>query len=117
MSINAKPAPTHPLQEVTSFQILDVDKFDQLPVLRSRVAPVYPLSMQRSWQSGQVLVDFIIDTNGGVIDASVKRSTNRLFAAAALEAVKKWKFSPGMKQGRAMNTHVQVPIAFSFHRE
>jgi RNA polymerase sigma factor (sigma-70 family) len=35
------------------------------------------------------------------------------FEAAALEAVGKWKFSAGVKRGRAVNTRLQVPVVFS----
>ncbi|MBI5770073.1 MAG: sigma-70 family RNA polymerase sigma factor [Verrucomicrobia bacterium] len=34
-------------------------------------------------------------------------------SAAAVEAVSQWKFAAGQKGGRAVNTHMQVPIVFS----
>jgi RNA polymerase sigma factor (sigma-70 family) len=37
----------------------------------------------------------------------------QLLQAAAVAAVEKWKFNPGRKSGRDVNTHMQVPIVFS----
>jgi RNA polymerase sigma factor (sigma-70 family) len=37
-------------------------------------------------------------------------------AAAAVEAVGNWKFEPGHKGGREVNTHMQAPIVFSLNR-
>lgn len=35
------------------------------------------------------------------------------FAAAAVEAVSKWKFAPGEKGGQKVNTRMQIPIVFT----
>ncbi len=37
----------------------------------------------------------------------------QLLGAAAVEAVNKWKFNPGQKGGREVNTHMQIPIVFT----
>ncbi|MBL9189341.1 MAG: sigma-70 family RNA polymerase sigma factor [Opitutaceae bacterium] len=37
----------------------------------------------------------------------------RLLEAAAVEAVGQWKFKPGQKGGREVNTHMQIPIVFT----
>jgi protein TonB len=94
-------------------EIFDPSKLDQQPVARAKVPPQYPFEMRRAGITGDVLVEFIVDSNGDVRNAFAVRSTQREFEAAAIQAVSKWKFRPGKKGGRAVNTRMQQPISFS----
>jgi periplasmic protein TonB len=67
--------------------------------------------------TGEVLVDFIVDTNGNVINAYAVKSSQREFEDNAVLAVSKWKFKPGRRGGRNVNTHMQVPIVFTLNDE
>ena len=69
--------------------------------------------MRRAGITGDVLVEFIVDANGDVRNAFAVRSSQREFETAAVQAVSKWKFKPGRKGGRAVNTRMQQPITFS----
>ncbi|WP_242102157.1 energy transducer TonB [Lysobacter sp. M2-1] len=61
----------------------------------STPAPVYPPSALRLEQSGEVLVEFTVDTDGTVTNARVVRATPpRVFDRAAISAVNKWRFQP-----------------------
>lgn len=93
--------------------LFDLANLDQVPVPRFQARPVYPFEMRRAGITGEVLVGFIVDSNGDVRDAHAIRSNQREFEAAAIQAVMKWKFRPGRKGGRAVNTRMQVPIVFS----
>ena len=94
-------------------EIFDISKLDQVPVPRVRVQPQYPFEMRRAGITGDVLVEFIVDANGDVRNAFAVRSSQREFETAAVQAVSKWKFKPGRKGGRAVNTRMQQPISFS----
>lgn len=94
-------------------EIFDPSKLDQQPVAKVRVNPQYPFEMRRAGIQGDVLVEFVVDSNGDVRNAFAVRSTQREFEAAAIQAVSKWKFRPGKKGGRAVNTRMQQPIAFT----
>lgn len=98
-------------------EVFDISKLDQQPVPRLQVRPTYPFEMRRAGISGEVVVDFIVDTNGDVQNAYAIRSSQREFEAAAVAAVSKWKFKPGRKGGRNVNTHMQVPIVFTLNEE
>lgn len=98
-------------------QVFDISKLDQVPVAKFQARPQYPFEMRRSGVAGEVVVDFIVDTNGDVRNAYSARSTQREFESAAVQAVNKWKFRPGKKGGRAVNTHMQVPIVFTLNEE
>jgi len=94
-------------------EIFDIKNLDQVPQARAKVPPQYPFEMRRAGITGEVLVEFIVDTNGDVRNAFAVRSSQREFEAAAVQAVSKWKFRPGRKGGRAVNTRMQQPISFS----
>jgi len=96
-------------------EIFDISKLDKRPVPRVQGRPQYPFEMRRAGISGEVTVDFIVDANGDVQNAYAVKSTQRDFEAAAVQAVSKWKFTPGRKNGRAVATHMQVPIVFNLN--
>lgn len=98
-------------------KVFDISMLDQTPVARFQARPQYPFEMRRAGISGEVVVDFIVDTHGDVQNAYAIRSSQREFEAAAVQAVSKWKFKPGRKGGRAVNTKMQVPIVFSITDE
>jgi protein TonB len=58
-------------------------------------------------------VDFIVDPSGNVRNPVAARSSQREFEEPACRAVAKWKFTPGIKGGRAVFVHMQVPIVFT----
>jgi protein TonB len=96
-------------------QIFDLSQLDQIPVARIQQQPIYPYEMRRAGITGEVNVGFIVDVNGDVHDAYVINSTHREFEVSAVQAVGKWKFRPGRRGGRAVNTRMSVPIVFSFN--
>ncbi len=93
--------------------LFDLKNLDQAPTPRFQSKPIYPFEMRRAGIEGQVLVGFIVDSNGAVREAYPIRSTHREFESAAVQAVSKWRFRPGKKGGRSVNTRMQVPIVFS----
>lgn len=68
-----------------------------LPPVISSVQPEFPRSALRNSVSGEVTVSFTVGADGSVTGASVVRSNpKRIFDAAALDAIRKWKFeAPG----------------------
>ena len=98
-------------------KVFDISMLDQTPVAKFQARPQYPFEMRRAGIAGEVVVDFIVDTNGDVQNAYALRSSQREFEAAAVQAVQKWKFKPGRKGGRDVPTHMQVPIVFTLNEE
>ena len=92
--------------------IFDISELDQPPVPRRQISPVFPPEAKRMSLSGRVVVEFIVTTEGRVIDAKVVSSSDSIFNNYALDAVRKWVFTPGEKGGKKVNTRVQIPIPF-----
>ena len=103
--------------EVGRIQVFDVTMLDQRPVPRFQARPQYPFEMRRAGTTGEVVVDFIVDAQGQVQNAYALRSSRAEFESAAVQAVSKWSFRPGRKDGRAVPTRMQVPILFTLNEQ
>ncbi|HTA64039.1 MAG TPA: energy transducer TonB, partial [Xanthomonadaceae bacterium] len=68
-----------------------------LPAVVSSAQPNYPPEALRDGVSGEVTVSFTVNPDGSVSGATIVSSNpRRVFDAAALEAIRKWKFeAPG----------------------
>lgn len=94
-------------------ELFDISQLDQRPVARLQVQPTYPYEMSRAGINGNVVVEFIISTNGDVTQAQVVKSSHREFEVPAMQAVLKWKFKPGRRGGRAVNVRASQLIEFN----
>ena len=92
-----------------------VKELDQLPKLNHPHMPVYPAAMAAAGISGDVTVEMVIDAKGNVAEVKALRSSHREFEMPALEAVAQWKFDPGRKGGRLVNTRVTQLIQFNLN--
>lgn len=75
--------------------------------------PAYPIDALSRKQDGKVVLIVDVGADGSVTKAQIDSSNPpTVFDAAALEAVRKWKFTPAMEQGKAVPGKVQIPITF-----
>ena len=87
--------------------------FDVPPKSLSQAKPVYPFALRLTGQAGEVTVDFIVDKEGNVTEAAVVTSNHPAFEEPAMEAIHKWKFKPGMKDGKPVYVQMRIPIVFN----
>lgn len=72
----------------------------------------YPEMARKAGIEGRVYLKFIIDEKGRVIDPVVIRGIGAGCDEAALEAIKKARFEPGMQRGRSVKVWYSMPIVF-----
>ena len=73
----------------------------------------YPVAAQKAKIQGRVTIQFIVNTEGNIINPRVLRSADPLLDAEAIRLttiMPKWK--PGMQRGQAVNVKYTVPIMF-----
>jgi len=76
-------------------------------------SPQYPAAALRAGIGGTVMVRAELDASGQPIDVDVvRRSGNRDLDRAAVQAVRKWRFEPALRNGKAVASTVQVPVDF-----
>lgn len=77
------------------------------------VKAVYPLGAEKDELQGEVVVRFIVAETGDV-ERTEAVSGNPVLASAAVDAAKKWKFKPFIKNGKAVKASTQIPFDFAF---
>ena len=96
----------------TGFLVSDVDK---PPRVINAVPPRYPYKAKRDEITGYIKLRFIITKDGDAIDTTVVESSPEgVFDKSALEALESYRFKPGIKDGKAVDVQVNLPIKFNF---
>jgi protein TonB len=84
----------------------------------ARVEPEYPAAAARTQEEGIVLVRVNVDANGTPTDVNVaRRSGSRDLDRAAVDAVRKWRFDPAIKDGKKVAAVVEVPVEFKLQQQ
>jgi protein TonB len=76
------------------------------------VAPVYPVLARQIHAEGNVILEATIDESGIVRDIHVLRSVPML-DAAAIEAVRQWRYAPTRLNGTPVPILLTVTVSFS----
>ena len=75
--------------------------------------PRYPEEAAEAGVGGQVLLKVLVAADGSVREAVVERSSPEgVFDAVTLEAVRQWRFTPRVEDGKAVEGWVRVPVDF-----
>jgi protein TonB len=78
------------------------------------IEPTYPSAALRAHQGGWVVVSFSIATDGHTDDIRVvDAQPKHVFDHAAMDAVRRYRFKPAMKDGVAVSTTRQQKIEFN----
>lgn len=112
---DAPPPPPPPDPEPTEQEIFEVvetppELIGGLEALQASV--VYPEMAIMAGIEGRVHVQFVVDEQGRVIDPFILRSPSDVLSAAAIDAVLKCKFTPGLQRGRPVRVRYTVPVKF-----
>jgi TonB family protein len=109
-----KPAPADsPATNPSGRNVLNISELDQIPVGKLQVPPVYPKELKVAGVQGTVVIGLVLDKQGKVGDLMVVSSSDHRFEQVAMDAVRQWKFSPGLKGGKPVNVRMSIPIVFS----
>ena len=77
--------------------------------------PEYSDEARRAKYQGNVILSLVVDATGHVRDIRVARSVGMGLDEKAIEAVQKWKFAPGMKDGHPVAVQVSVEVNFRLY--
>ncbi len=93
--------------------LFNIAELDRIPHPIYRDVPRVPARLLADISSNQVLVEFIVTKQGDVVSADIIKEPSHELGEIALKSVMKWRFRPGMKAGRVVNTRVRQPIIFN----
>lgn len=78
--------------------------------------PRYPPQAIRRRMEGEVMLRVLVSVDGSPLKVEIEKSSRfRELDQAAMQAVKKWKFNPEVRNGRSVEGWVLVPINFKLN--
>lgn len=87
---------------------------DEIPVIVHRVVPQYPGIAMNAGIEGRVMIQIYVGLDGRVHRAEVVGG-GTIFDEAALEAVRRWVFTPAKANGHPVAVWMAVPLVFRLH--
>ena len=82
------------------------------PVPVYRPDPEYTEAARKAKYQGVVILAIVVDENGNPRDISVVKPLGLGLDQKAVEAVEKWRFSPGMKDGHPVRVMAKIEVNF-----
>jgi TonB family protein len=73
---------------------------------------VYPESAREAGIEGRVVVEFIVNKQGNVVEPNILRGIGGGADEAALEAIRSTRFTPGVQRGQPVDVKMVLPIVF-----
>ena len=64
---------------------------------------------------GKVVVEFLVDEAGRVLNPHIVSSSDVIFEEPTLRAVEKWRFAPGTRHGTPVRFRMSVPVTFDLN--
>lgn len=96
--------------------LFDISQLDSQPVPTARVNPVYPFGLQRAGTEGNVVARLKVNEEGRVVEVVIESSTHREFEKPAMDALYRWRFSKGLKDGKPVSFTMRQPLNFTINR-
>lgn len=91
--------------------IFSATELDQKPRVVYNPGPIYDAKVRRK-VPGSAVVVFEVNERGRVEDPNVLSSTDPVFDRPALNAIKKWRFEPGKRNGEPVSFRMRIEIVF-----
>jgi protein TonB len=92
--------------------IVNPDMLDHTPEAVRQSQPIYPINAKNAGENGEVVVTFIVDESGRVLNPRVMRSTDPIFEEPTVRAIGQWRFAPGTMHGIPVRFRMSVPVEF-----
>ncbi len=85
------------------------------PSVLNKIDPSYTEEARAQKVAGTVLLSLVVGADGKGHDVHVIRSLNAGLDANAVQAIQQWRFKPGMKSGRAVDTKAKIEVKFRLY--
>jgi protein TonB len=100
-----------PEAAMTSIEPVNLPEAEAWGLLAQSFEPVYPDAAKAGGQKGSVVLQVLIGRDGAVQDAKFLQGS-LVFARAAIDAVKQWRFKPYSMNGRAVSVQSAITLNF-----
>jgi TonB family protein len=111
-SVSSPAAAAAPAAESQASATAPPSDSAELEIIKRKSAE-YPIAAQRNGIQGQVWIQVLVSEKGDVEKAEVI-SGDPMLTKSALDAAKKFKFKPYIKNGKAIKVATKLPFNFTF---
>ena len=87
-------------------------EIDQKPRVMIQESPLFPPEMKGRNVEGVVTILFVVDADGKVSNPRAEKFSHAAFETPALNAIRKWKFEPGLRAGQRVASKMRITIRF-----
>lgn len=105
---NEKNAPSHGA-------VIDVGPSISAPQPVFAPDPEYPISFRKHKIQGICVLGVTVGEDGDVRDVHVTRSLDKRLDQNAIDAVKRWKFRPAMRNGKPVAVKTSIEVGFRLY--
>ncbi|MCP4602460.1 MAG: energy transducer TonB [Proteobacteria bacterium] len=105
-------AAPQPVEKKKPLKPVPVYELSEAPTFKNKVKAKYPDQARRDGIEGTVQLEILIDENGRVRKVKVLRSPGHGLERAAIAAVSKSRFHPGVINGKAVPVKIKIPYNF-----
>ncbi|GAB6145606.1 energy transducer TonB [Desulfocicer niacini] len=111
------PVPRTPIKKPVNKIRFNMNELDTPPEKISAIQPMYPYRAKRMNIEGMVSVKFLVDRSGNVREpAVIKADPSDIFEETVIKTIKKWRFKPGKKDGKTVETWIKTSIEFKLEQ-
>jgi carboxyl-terminal processing protease len=89
---------------------------DRPPAIALQRPPYYPFESRLAGIEGTVVLDVLVNRDGSVNQARATSYPDPFLRDAAIAAVLRWKFRPGLRDGLPVEMHLRVPVTFTLDK-
>ena len=100
---------------VTKGEVYEYYELQIKPKILRRVEPVYP--KEAHGKEGFVILKVLVNPEGKISKTITLLSTDPLFKKLALSAVRAFKFTSGMVEGKNISSWIEIPFRFRPERK
>jgi TonB family protein len=93
-------------------QIYEIGGDVEAPKLIHVVEPEFNPKSEEAFVSGTIKLQIVVTKEGSVKDPKILTGPNERQDKAAIDAVMKWRFKPGLKKGEPVNVRATVEVNF-----
>ena len=91
--------------------LFSLSDLDQKPRAVYQPSPLLDAKLRQKG-GGEVVVLFVVDQQGRVVDPIVQSASDPAFGRPVLAAIKQWRFEPGKRNGQPVRFRMRQPFAF-----
>lgn len=97
--------------------VFGVHQLETQPRIVHAPPPIYPRRAQQMRRAGVVRVRIVLDKEGKMVSSRLLPGDDvEMFGAATMDAVKKWRFTPGKIGNRPVMCEVEIPVEYNPNR-